>query len=97
MSSGPHTRSEGRPVWLPPAVSVASLFILFLAAVLVRRTPIADAARPVMITLSTLAAAAIAVYGAKMVVEARVRGIVSAVAGLAMVAMGIYTAIHVLR
>lgn len=96
MSDLPHT-SDRRPVWLPPLVGAGSLASLFLLATAVRHSPIADSARGVMIVLSTAAAGAVALYGVKMVVDARVRGIASAVAGLAMVAMGVYTILHVLR
>ncbi len=90
-------RSAGRRAWVPPLASAGVLFALFLAAVGVRRSPFADAGRPVMIALSTAAAVGIALLGARMALAARVRGIGSAVAGLAMVAMGVYTAIHVLK
>jgi hypothetical protein len=90
------TRSS-RPVWVPLAVSVGTLFGLFASAMAVRHSPIADAGRPVMIALSTAAAVAIAVYGLLMVVQARARGIGSAVAGLSMLVLGLYTCNHVLR
>lgn len=86
-----------RPAWFPLAVSVGTLFGLFASAMAVRHSPIADAGRPVMIGLSTAAAAAIAVYGALIVVQARARGIGSAVAGLTMLVIGLYTVNHVLR
>lgn len=93
------TRTPGRSrsVWVPPLVSVGSLLVLFLSAMAVRRSPIADSGRPVMIALSAAAALAIALYGAKMMVDARARGIASAVAGLTMAILGVYTALHVLR
>ena len=50
-----------------------------------------------MVALSTAAAAAIAVYGVLMIVQARARGIASAVAGLTMLVLGLYTCNHVLR
>lgn len=95
----PRLRQEAapRPLWVPPAAGAGALFSLFLTATLIRRSPIADAARGLMIVLSTAAAVAIAIYGVKMVVEARARGIASAIAGLVMVAMGVYTTIHVLK
>jgi hypothetical protein len=91
------SEQAARPVWLPPAVSVGVLFALFLSAMAVRHSPIADVGRPVMIALSTAAAAIIAVYGAIMIVQARARGVASAVAGLTMLVLGLYTANHVLR
>jgi hypothetical protein len=91
------SRPSQRPIWVPPLVSVGTLFSLFLAATAVRRSPFADAVRPLMIALSTAAALAITLYGVKMLLTARVRGVASAVAGLVMVVLGIYTALHVLR
>lgn len=86
-----------RPVWVPPAVSVGSLFGLFLVAAGLRRSPIAEATRGVMIAISTVVSVAIALYGIKMLIEARARGIASAVAGLVMTGLGISTIIHVLK
>lgn len=97
MRDLPRASTHHRPTWMPPLVSAGTLFGLFLLATAVRRSPIADSARGVMIVLSTAAAVAIAAYGVKMVVDARLRGLASAVAGLAMVAMGVYTTLHVLR
>lgn len=88
---------ERRPIWMPPLVGAGVLFCLFLLATAVRNSPIASSARGVMIVLSTAAAAAVALYGLKMVIDARIRGIGSAVAGAVMVAMGVYTLLHVLR
>jgi hypothetical protein len=85
-----------RPAWLPPLVSVATLFALFASAMAVRKSPLADAGRPVMITLSTIASVAITVYGLLMIVGGRVRGIASVLAGLIMVILGLFTANHVL-
>ncbi|HEX3721236.1 MAG TPA: hypothetical protein VHV31_00500 [Nitrolancea sp.] len=93
-SSSPHAN---RPIWLPPLVGVATLFTLFASAMAVRRSPIAEAGRPVMIALSTIAAAGIAVYGAFMIVQGRVRGIASVIAGCVMVILGLFTASHVRR
>ena len=90
------TRND-RPAWVPVAVSVGTLFGLFASAMAVRHSPIADAGRPVMVALSTAAAVAIAIYGLLMVVQARARGIGSAVAGLTMLVLGLYTCNHVLR
>jgi hypothetical protein len=97
MRIEPRTNPAERPLWLPPLASLATLFVLFLTASAARRSAIADASRPVMITLSTVAAVAITLYGVKMVVAARARGLASAVAGLVMVVLGIVTALHVLR
>lgn len=88
---------ERRPIWMPPLVGAAVLFCLFLLATAVRNSPIASSGRGVMIVLSTAAAAAVTLYGLKMVVDARIRGIASAAAGAVMVAMGVYTLLHVLR
>jgi hypothetical protein len=63
----------------------------------VRRSPLAEAGRPVMIALSTVASAMIASYGVIMIVQARARGLASAVSGLVMLLLGLYTAKHVLR
>lgn len=93
----PQQQAGARPLWAPPVAGFVTLAALFLLAVAVRRSPIADSARGVMIVVSAVASFVIALYGVKMVVEARVRGLASAVAGLAMIAMGIYTALHVLR
>jgi ABC-type Co2+ transport system permease subunit len=91
------TTGTSRPVWVPPAVAVATLFGLFASAMAVRHSPFADAGRPVMIALSTAASAAIAIYGLLMLVQARARGIASALAGLIMLVLGLYTGNHVLR
>lgn len=85
-----------RRLWLPPLVSVAVLFILFLAAMLIRRTAIADQARPVMIGLSATAGLAIAAFGVTLVARSRTRGAGSAIAGGIMIFLGGYTIIHVL-
>jgi CHASE2 domain-containing sensor protein len=91
------TKSKPHRAWLPPLVSVATLFALFASAVAVRQSPFAEGGRPVMIALSAIAAAVIALYGAVMIVQGRVRGVASIVAGLVMVVLGLYTANHVLR
>ncbi len=82
---------------MPPAIGVGALFALFASAMAVRHSPFADAGRPVMIGLSTAAAAMIAVYGIIMMFQVRTRGIASAVSGLIMLVLGLYTANHVLR
>jgi len=92
-----NSTSQPRPAWLPPLVSVAALFALFASAVAVRESSFAEGGRPVMIALSAIAAAVIALYGAVMIVQGRVRGIASVVAGCSMVVLGLYTANHVLR
>lgn len=91
----PERPAEARPVWLPPVVSVVTLFLLFVVAVIVRRSGFGAMGSNVMIGLSTIASAVIALYGVKMIVEARARGIVSAVAGAVMVVLGVYTTYHV--
>ncbi|HET9016325.1 MAG TPA: hypothetical protein VFN57_12065 [Thermomicrobiaceae bacterium] len=96
MESSPRTDAAEMAVWKPPAIGVGSLFGLFLAATAVRHSPIAGAARGVMVVLSTVVATATAVYGVKMAVDARLRGWSSAVGGLVMVVMGAYSAFHVL-
>ena len=85
-----------RSVWLPPLVSVATLFALFASAMAVRHSPLSEAGRPVMVALSAIASVAIAIYGVLMVVRGRVHGIASVVAGLVMVILGLFTANHVL-
>jgi ABC-type Co2+ transport system permease subunit len=91
----PERPAEARPLWLPPVVSVVTLFVLFLVAVVVRRSGLGALGTNVMIGLSTIASAAIALYGVKMIVQARARGIASAIAGAVMVVLGVYTTIHV--
>lgn len=91
------TSAGRRPVWLPPLASVATLFVLFLAAMAVRRSSYADSGRPLMIVLSTLAAVAIALYGVKMLAASRGRGIAGALAGALMVVLGASTLVHVLK
>jgi hypothetical protein len=86
-----------RPVWVPPLVSVAVLFVLFLSAMLVRRIDLGESGRVTMIALSSIAGAGIALYGAKMLADARERGWPSALAGAVMGFLGIYTLLHVLR
>jgi hypothetical protein len=85
-----------RPAWLPPLTAVATLFALFASAMAVRHSPIAEAGRPVMVALSAIASAAIAVYGLLMIVRGRTRGIAHVIAGLVMIILGIFTANHVL-
>ncbi len=91
----PERPAEARPVWLPPVVSVVTLFVLFLIAVVVRRSGLGALGTNVMIGLSTIASAAIALYGVKMIIQARARGIASAIAGAVMVVLGVYTTYHV--
>ena len=90
-------RSLATPVWLPPLASVVVLFSLFVVATLVRRSSLAEAGRPVMVALSAAAAVIIALHGARMMAAARARGWPSALAGALMVALGLYTLLHVLR
>jgi hypothetical protein len=90
-------KDESKPVWLPPLLSIGLLFVLFLAAMLTRRLGLGDAGRITMISLSTIAGAGIAVYGGKMLSDARERGWPAAIAGLVMGFLGIYTILHVLR
>jgi ABC-type Co2+ transport system permease subunit len=87
--------AEARPVWLPPVVSLVTLFVLFLAAVVVRRSGFGALSTNIMIGLSTIASAAIALYGVKMIVQSRARGTASAIAGAMMVILGAYTTYHV--
>lgn len=91
----PERPAEARPLWLPPVVSVVTLFLLFLVAVVVRRSGLGAVGTNVMIGLSTIASAAIALYGVKMIVQARARGIASAIAGAVMAVLGVYTIFHV--
>jgi len=85
-----------RPAWRPPLAAVATLFALFASAMAVRHSPFADAGRPVMIALSTIASVVIAIYGALTIVRLRARGIAHVTAGLLMVVLGLFTANHVL-
>jgi len=91
------SQHQMRSVWRPPLVSIGALFVLFLSAVAVRHSPFAEAGRPVMIALSAIAAAVIALYGAMMIVQGRIRGIAGVVAGCIMLVLGLYTGNHVLR
>ena len=91
----PERPAEARPLWLPPVISVVTLFVLFLAAVVVRRSGLGALGTNAMIGLSTIASAAIALYGVKMIIQTRARGIASAIAGAVMVVLGVYTTIHV--
>lgn len=84
-----------RSVWLPPVVSLATLFALFASAMAVRHSPLAEAGRPVMIALSTIASVAIAIYGFQMIVRVRAHRVVSVIAGLLMIVLGLFTANHV--
>ena len=93
----PEHTAGNPPAWLPPLVSVAALFVLFLTATGVRRSSFADACRPVMVTLSTAASVAIALYGVKLLVASRMRGLASAVSGAVMLLLGITTIVHVLK
>lgn len=90
-------RNETRRVWLPPLASVGLLVVLFLAAMVTRRLGFGDAGRITMITLSSIAGAGITLYGGKLVADARAHGWPSALAGLVMAFLGIYTLLHVLR
>ena len=89
--------STERPVWVPPLVSVGVLFVMFLTAMLVRRAGFGDAGRITMISLSSVVGAGVTLYGGKMIADVRSRGWPSAVAGLVMGFLGIYTLLHVLR
>jgi hypothetical protein len=85
-----------RSAWLPPLASLATLAALFASAVAVRHSPLADAGRPIMIALSTIASVAITVYGVQMVVRNHARGLAHVIAGLLMIVLGLYTTNHVL-
>jgi hypothetical protein len=91
VSSG----KDQRNVWLGPLAGAAVLAVLFVVATLLRRSSLADEARPVMISLSSAAAAIIAVQGART--AAARRGWPGIIAGGAMIAMGLYTLVRVLR
>lgn len=95
MSSRAQQEPVNRRLWLPPVVSVAALFAVFMVAMLVRRTGLADEARPVMIGLSATTGGGIALYGAKLIADARAHGWASALAGAIMVFLGGYTIVHV--
>lgn len=90
-------KDDSRPVWTAPLASVGLLFVLFLVAMLTRRAGLGDAGRITMISLSTFAGAGITLYGGKMLNDARERGWPSAIAGLVMGFLGVYTILHVLR
>jgi hypothetical protein len=97
MNSASGRETRANPVWLPPLASVAVLFSLFLLAMAVRRAGFDDTGRTIMIALSGLAGAGITLYGGKMLADARQYGWPSALAGLVMGFLGIYTLLHVLR
>lgn len=88
--------NDKRSAWLPPLVSLATLFALFASAMAVRKSPLAESGRPVMIALSTIASLAITIYGGLMIVRGRTHRIATAIAGLLMVVLGLFTANHVL-
>ena len=90
-------RERTTPIWLPPLASIATLSVLFVAATLLRRSSLADASRPLMVTLSAAAAVVITLHGTRMMRATRARGWPSALAGAVMVALGLYTLLHVLR
>lgn len=90
-------RRDNRRYWVPPLASIGILFVLFLAAMLTRRLGFGDAGRITMIALSSLAGAGITLWGGKLVADARAYGWPSALAGLVMAFLGIYTVLHVLR
>lgn len=87
--------NERRSVWWGPVISATVLAALFVIATALRRSALADEARPVMIALSSAAAVIIALQGART--AAVRRGWMGVVAGGLMVAMGLYTLVHVLR
>ncbi len=95
MASTASPRRTGRSVWLGPLVSALVLAVLFVVATLVRRSAWADEMRPVMVGLSSGAAAVITLHGAHT--AAARRGWVGIVAGALMIGMGVYTLLHVLR
>ena len=97
MTTSRLRKDETRPVWQVPLASVGLLFVLFLAAMLTRRAGLGDAGRITMISLSAMAGAGITLYGGKMLNDARQHGWPSAIAGLVMGFLGIYTILHVLR
>lgn len=90
-------RSDNRRYWLPPLASIGLLFVVFLAAMVTRRLGFGDTGRITMISLSSLVGAGIALWGGKLVADARAHGWPSALAGLVMAFLGIYTLLHVLR
>jgi hypothetical protein len=90
-------RTDQQPVWVPPLISIGILFGMFLLAMLVRRAGFGDAGRITMITASSLAGAGITLWGAKLLTDARERGWPSAIAGLVMGFLGIYTLLHFFR
>nr|WP_286207402.1 hypothetical protein [Thermomicrobium sp. CFH 73360] len=82
-------------VWLGPVVSAFLLAVLFVIATVLRRSELADSARPVMVGVSSAAAAIITLQGTRT--AAARRGWSGIIAGGLMVAMGLYTLVHVLR
>ncbi|MFN3337022.1 MAG: hypothetical protein ACK42I_05920, partial [Thermomicrobium sp.] len=92
-SSGVEKRR--RSVWLGPVVGAFLLGVLFVVATVLRRSEFADAARPVMVGISSATAVIIALEGART--AAARRGWSGVIAGGLMVAMGLYTLVHVLR
>jgi len=94
-TSSPGVEKRVPSVWLGPVVSAFLLAVLFVIATVLRRSELADSARPVMVGVSSAAAAIIALQGART--AAARRGWSGIIAGGLMVAMGPYTLVHVLR
>ena len=95
MSSTASPVHTTRSVWLGPLVSAFVLAVLFVVATLLRRSAWADEARPLMIGVSSAAAAIITLQGART--AAARRGWAGEIAGALMILMGVYTLVHVLR
>jgi len=95
VSSTMASPQSSRRIWLGPLVSAGVLAVLFVAATLLRRSALAEEARPVMIGVSSATAVIIALQGART--AAARRGWPGVVAGGLMLAMGLYTLVHVLR
>ncbi len=93
--SSPGMEKPRSSVWLGPVVSAMVLAAFFVIATVLRRSEWADSARPVMVGVSSAAAAIIALQGART--AAARRGWSGIIAGGLMVAMGLYTLVHVLR
>ncbi len=92
-TSSPVTRTRG--LWRGPLLSALVLGLLFVVATALRQSRYAEEARPYMVALSSAAAAIIALQGART--AAGRRGWPGLVAGGLMLAMGLYTLVHVLR
>ncbi|MCX7623407.1 MAG: hypothetical protein RMK01_11875 [Thermomicrobium sp.] len=93
-SSVRRSTQRSRSLWRGPLASALVLSALFLLATTVRHSPWAAEGRPVMVALSSAAAVAIVLAGART--AAARQGWAGIAAGAVMVGMGLATLLHVL-